>query len=404
MESAHWSLLVIVVLCATAGCLQIYWLHRFRSMLHLVIVQKRYSLLVTMEAAACIVLLFCSVPLMATHRLHISNTPFVTYTGGILSSYLSHFIGYLEACRLWLISFDLHYLRASANAEWKSQIDASAASKDWYLQNKHKFGNQTYMLRRASIYFVFASTLTVAINIYSKAVDPSLTVISNFTDSGLMLLPLLVIVHCYYRAPKKQKDTFLFLAELKLTTLILLTGFALYIACSALFSAESSEIVYLWGVRLNAAFTLCAPSLVSTMYISLKIASHRAWIGTEESEEIMMAEIVEVSRRSVTSDVTTVSPRSFMDDLCCTVRDATKFEEFVAWILREFSSEIILSFVEFWQFKQRLKELLELDPDVGDVGGSELGLSDEIPKSTIVFSAKMGVDGEGLESVRKVAS
>merc|ERR1711971_1249404 len=109
---------------------------------------------------------------------------------GILSSYASHFIGDIEACRLWLISFDLHHLHASTNAEWKSKIDASVANENWYLRNKNKYGNESFMLRRTFAYYAFSSTVAVSTNVYSKAVDPRFTAITNFVDLGTFLLPL----------------------------------------------------------------------------------------------------------------------------------------------------------------------------------------------------------------------
>merc|ERR1711920_761593 len=59
--------------------------------------------------------------------------------------------------------------------------------------------------------------------------------------------------------------------------------------------------------------------------------------------------------------------------------DEQQFEDFVQFMIKEFSSETILSFVEFVQWKQRLIEYAKLD------GIDNHLLSEHIPKSSIVY-------------------
>merc|ERR1712176_1232649 len=61
-----------------------------------------------------------------------------------------------------------------------------------------------------------------------------------------------------------------------------------------------------------------------------------------------------------------------------------KFEDFIQFMIKEFSSESILSFVEFVQFKQRMIESLDGGKTSGVVWDNYV-LSDALPQSSIVF-------------------
>ena len=61
---------VIAAICSCIGCIQIYGFYRFRSLRHLVVVQKRYPIMVQIECIACILSLFIGVPSLTNVELH----------------------------------------------------------------------------------------------------------------------------------------------------------------------------------------------------------------------------------------------------------------------------------------------------------------------------------------------
>eukprot|EP01084_Bolivina_argentea_P162404 282645_1 len=153
---------------------QIYGLIRFKSISHLVIVQKRYPQMVIIEAIAAIIHAIIVTPLwfntlfqVTTFGLNESNGKYIYLIGWIVLSPLNHFIVNMEACRLWLICFNLHYLKACKNEMWKSQIDISFAQKNWFLHNKNRYGNPKYIISRVTIpYCILAAVVCTAGNIY----------------------------------------------------------------------------------------------------------------------------------------------------------------------------------------------------------------------------------------------
>ena len=93
-------------------------------------------------------------------------------------------------------------------------------------------------------------------------------------------------------------------------------------------------------------------------------------------------------------------PADLLIKLHETLNDEVKFQIFIDWMYREFSSEAILSFVEMIQFKQWLKQ------EIRKTGGSVVHLNDDkfdyklyhkIPKSSIIYG-QMDVMDEQVEA------
>eukprot|EP01084_Bolivina_argentea_P046516 85668_1 len=85
------------------------------------------------------------------------------------------------------------------------------------------------------------------------------------------------------------------------------------------------------------------------------------------------------------------------------LKNEKKFEAFVHWMYREFSSETILCFIELLQFKQLLKEKIIVSNDVISEqqnvrkmkGKREYILYENIPKSSIVY----GNDSKSMDDI-----
>ncbi len=127
----------------------------------------------------------------------ILHDTFLYYSGYPLAHYSYHFIMSIEACRLWLISYDLHYLRSSK--QWKSQIDASFAEHDWYLHHRGTFGNKHYILRGVVKYYFFAATTSTIASVSCLLFDDHYLFLAQFVDSSLFALPLLTVLFTYWK-------------------------------------------------------------------------------------------------------------------------------------------------------------------------------------------------------------
>ena len=79
---------------------------------------------------------------------------------------------------------------------------------------------------------------------------------------------------------------------------------------------------------------------------------------------------------------------NFSDKLRDILSDQHKCEAFIDWMYREFSSEAILSFLEFVQFKKFVKQRLGKTDGVnstGDPDPYDFKLYDGMPKSSIIY-------------------
>ena len=116
----------------------------------------------------------------------------------------------------------------------------------------------------------------------------------------------------------------------------------------------------------------CMPSLLSTLWIPWKVHLMKEW----DDEGRITALNLEHS------------PGDFRETLQAILIDEQKCEAFIDWMYREFSSEAILSFVEFVQFRQFVKEETGKTDGVEIAGVSdhyEFALYDGMPKSTIIY-------------------
>ena len=79
------------------------------------------------------------------------------------------------------------------------------------------------------------------------------------------------------------------------------------------------------------------------------------------------------------------SSGTFREKLRETLNDEQKCEAFIDWMYREFSSEVILSFLEIVQFKQFVKEQIGKICVAGDADPYDFELYDGMPKSSIIY-------------------
>eukprot|EP01084_Bolivina_argentea_P108953 194737_1 len=170
MSQVIW--IVLLVAAYILGIMQIYACYRFKSLQSLLIIQKRFPTLVVTEAVVLIVWLIIGFPLWTNSIFH-----GVTFglTGNSLDTlhrfwYMSpptiNFLMHIEVARLWLVSFNLHYLNSSRNEQWKSQIDKSFADKNWYLRNRNTYGNTKYVVSRVFICYICVATFVLTMYIY----------------------------------------------------------------------------------------------------------------------------------------------------------------------------------------------------------------------------------------------
>eukprot|EP01084_Bolivina_argentea_P166990 289896_1 len=220
-------LITIVTIAYILAFLQIYACFHFKSIQPLLIVQKRYPKLVLIEAYVVIFYLFICVPFWENGNYDVTHfglsmnafSIFKAITSNCLVIPVIHFIPIIEITRLWLISYDLHYLQRSINEQWKTQIDHSFAQKDWYLKNRNTFGNLKYVMTKTLIYYscvaVFLTTMNL-IDHFSYAGN-----FAGILNGVFFLIDIIFVFYIYFKCRKYAalNDNLLFYYEFKATTI-----------------------------------------------------------------------------------------------------------------------------------------------------------------------------------------
>ena len=203
----------ITSICCILSVLQIFGIFIFGRLHKLLIIQKRYPKLVMIEGSMAVVGLAIIIPLDFNRHMHVIQIPkgFWTYFSIIINAYTAHFVVVMETCRLWLISFDLHYLHSSQNKQWKSQIDKAFALNDWYLQNRGKWGNKLYVARWAMAYYLIASTCAMIGYLYVEFNGADYLWLYHAVNAVFYAFPVALVCFVYLLCPKRLSDEFLFL-------------------------------------------------------------------------------------------------------------------------------------------------------------------------------------------------
>ena len=398
----------IIIYSYIFGCIQLYAFFYFKRLDRLLIIQKRYPELVIAEVLMLLFGMFVGMPLDRNKQMHAISLPTaITYIAIVVASYIPHFIVDLEACRIWLLYFDLNYLHSSKNQLWKSQIDTSFALKDWYIQHRTKWGNQRYVTRLTLIYYLIIGTIVLITHLLIQIIDPSYLWLYHIVNALCYILPMGTVCYVYITCPQQLEDEFLFHYELKRTAIIYFVSFTLYTVAIG-FEFAGFLILSHSMTAILVVPCLCLPALLSTLWIPHRINRMTAWSRMPSRDDSMDKSLDKsVSGDPPKSDspktAQKISTKQIMDRLRTTLGDEEKFEAFIHWMYREFSSEVILSFVEFVQFKQCIKE------EIAAIGGTvnqtendrfDYSFYDKMPRSTIVYGQiEANEKGNGVEIV-----
>ena len=206
---------IFFIMSAVSWCLcslQIFGIFMFNKIRGLLIIQKRYPRLVILEAFVSVFNLAIVYPSTMSFRFEYPaiSGKWWGYTFQGLSLITSHICLIIEACRIWLIAYDLQFLHSSQNQQWKTEIDTSYAEKDWYLRNRAKWGNEQYVTKLGFIYYI-ATAIAVCIVEWLYSEDVGLQELHVLTLQGMFYsVPTAIPIYLYMKTPRNLQDRFLF--------------------------------------------------------------------------------------------------------------------------------------------------------------------------------------------------
>ena len=364
-------------LCWSMCILQILGLHRFNRVWarELPIIDKRYPQFVVAEAVVVCVNLAVFLPALISPVYGYPDIAGEWWGHLCIGLYLPNFliVGCIEVCRIWLISYDLQYLNSSRHQQWKTEIDASYAEKDWYLRNKGKWGNRQYIVRLGFVFYIIPTTLALLAHFIGIVTGVDSVFGLGMIPLGIALMILTIIpLYLYMRTPRNLQDQCLFQYEFKWSAIV----FTVVIFCWIV----SVVVRYLVNAHVGITFMSCIsvicyviPSFLSTLVIPYKVNAMSEWNGRAKTLRIEI---------KGTSD-------SFNQKLREILNDEKNCEAFVDWMYREFCSEAMLSFLECVQFRKYVEKEIGKTDECDTVGGGDDSFNHELydgmPKSSIVY-------------------
>ena len=275
---------ICLVIGYSFAVIQIYALHQFMSLRSSLVVQKRYPKIVLAEAIAVLLWLIFAFPFIANaafgattfgySRDQYEHFKWAEIAFGVAP--LLHFAWIAEVTRLWLISYDLHYLHSSQNQQWKSIVDASCADGDWYIKNKNKYGSRQYLIPRVCVFCLFVSTIVMIS--YRICYPRGLFFVAAFCVDGFFCgLDVISVFYLYYqcRDHEKLNDCLYFWYEIKITAPVWAVACAVYQLSLVLgFICYYGKAIYALNFIAGILFvTVCllaslAPSLLRYWHLS----------------------------------------------------------------------------------------------------------------------------------------
>ena len=415
--------IISIIIAYILGSIQLYGIYRFNKIKNLAIIQKRYPLIILIESVFTLTYLLIAFPGVSYcifYQAHFKSASLhllFTYCGYAVYPFTGHGIVITEFARLWLISFDLHYLNSTSNEIWKSKINPKQYStkNNFYLQNSHKFGNQKWILQRFAIFYLIVASISCACFLYSFYTNFNRQII-QLIDGALYFISGFSIIYLWWKSPKNLNEQFLFQYEFKITTLLMVGANVIYCLNQGLTFIDPYFATFM--TVFVAGLSFCMVSLLSTLYIPWKIMKLANWYGINneesvypESSETDLASLqlyhVSSSRKSKIQQgkkqELSMREKLFMLFAGGESGDSNDIDLFISHINQEFSLEIMLSFIEFVQFRQFLKEIaIKYNyVDSEQIGGVEsFRFSSTVPKSSIVYDHK-GIPCEDRDELVK---
>ena len=356
--------------------IQIMGICAFSRTRHLLIIKKRYPRLIMLEAFVSVFNLAIAYPATMAYQYedydnNALSAKWWPYLSTALNVYTAQITTIIEACRIWLISYDLQYLHSSQNQQWKTVIDESYAERDWYLHNRGRWGNKKYVARLGFIYYMITSSIVFVTNWTQSQLG-----IDQMHVFGLLglcwFVPVSIPIVLYVKTPRNLQDLFLFHFEFKWSFIVMIIGASIGAIFLIIFSIGLTTLA--WTVLFIIMLYSHTLSSLSTLVIPRKVSMMIEWDAEGPTAKVKMES----------------SSGDFRGTMQAILMSEQKCEAFVDWMYREFSSEVILSFLEFIQFRKFVKAEIRKTDGVDideDSDPYDFDLFDGMPQSTIVYDS-----------------
>eukprot|EP01083_Nonionella_stella_P188050 692333_1 len=353
-----WTLFTITSMTRLILCGFItYYGHKFYIFRHCQALQKRYppfiyfgSILVLIYLVivrSCFELSFIYFFTGSQTASDINIRKVLVLIGVIFYAISLHGMILLMIVRTWIVYFKMKFGAQMQQQKWSVYIDPSETSNTslWFMEHQKTFGSYRYIAIVLFIYYLIEAALLLSLGLFAMH-------LYNVIDSGLLLIKVILLVVMWCKIPAFY-DTFGLKNELRYVLFSGGIGLMLYILWIVL-DMILGRNVWIYFV-FNLTQSICVGSTVIIFNSYIFVSKYKGSIQFTDDAD--------------------VNGKTLTIGLSDTLKHDHLIGAFANHLLDEWSVELILSFIEFNQFKQ----LMENDEKETTI------LSEKVPQSYIVF-------------------
>eukprot|EP01083_Nonionella_stella_P059549 155814_1 len=340
-----------------------YYLFKFNQNKDEMIIFKRYANIVIYINILVLVYLLIDRPMEMLVLISPLREQRLYYLGTMWNlTYLApYFVIWLFLARFWLMFYDLKHAKSTANSRWKLYLDPALVEGDFWTKY-HLLGSMKYTLMIAFILWFLTTLLWFIPSQMSLHIDywdngPLITAATMMI--GLVHLICCVFCSVIWCKTPRISDVFHLRYELKLLIIsfwVTVVWFITLLVIEYMInqSTGNEAVLYTFMVvrTFSASVSYVVYSSVSTVFILNKLET-------------------ECKAKSASFQK--------LQNVCDIILHKEYFELFVHHLIREFSMELILCFVELIQFKQQLNTAYSLDKQSIET----------IPEDQVTFEGEM---------------
>ena len=277
-----------------------------------------------------------------------------------------HGAAIIAIAREWVIFFNIKHGQQMQKHQWCVHIDGSPASAFWFIAHKKDYGSYKFIRRVSIIYYLIeASIIFASLLIFDESL------ITMTISTIFFVFEIVLIVILWLKIPNFY-DTFGVQQELKYVLVLSIPLIGIQAGWSIVETIQPFDDDVYWIFLSIQNIVVCILTAIVCLVFNCYIfVGKYKYLLSENGNNVV---------------ATNQSDKLRLVD---TLKDEQLIDQFMAHLSNEFSVELLLSFIEFKQFKQ----LMESDEDFMneiDVETESLvndTLCSKLPKSFIVFEA-----------------
>eukprot|EP01083_Nonionella_stella_P039948 108645_1 len=351
-------------ICLLFATLTVYYGYHFYQQKGNLIIRKRYSNIVFIINICALPLHLIAYP--SIYLPSIFDHPYDDHAipWAFVYPYCGYGLTLFTALRFYLIYYDVQFLHASKNLQWKKYIttDKNTLEKDnYYVQNKNTLGNSRHMIKRCLITVVILGIIYTSLSIRQHTVTDGSEGIYHLATMGMDLcfymIPLLITVILWCKTPPFQ-DTILVQQEMKVIAILYcccLIAYALFFTLGVFVSESPFLALFLSKfvvgmVGIIGVFCTTFPSIFLITRFMLR-----------RTENEMFLELSVLSMDSNLPQQSTSLSTYSRVKLRTILNEHGLYDLFMQHLMSEFSLENLLAFTEFMQYQHRAYKAFNLE-------------------------------------------